>query len=173
MSVKDYVLQDATFLTNVNAALRQIVFNKKKEDIERNDVLSMVHTLTSLLELYDHYIINSKDAVRIIDELVFQFLLKECDIDLEDDHYSSYRETLDKSLHLVSTRFVKSDCCLNTIIRSFDWLANCVDSIFDDVSDYDEVGSMGSIGSIGSLGSTESLESIEEDEDMVDTVFVD
>ena len=167
MSVKDYVLQDVTFLTNVNAALRQIVFNKKKEDIERNDVLSMVHTLSSLLELYDHYIIDSNDAVRIIDEVVFQFLLKECDIDLEDDHYSSYRETLDKSLRLMSTRFASSGCCLNTIIRYMDWLANCVDSIFDDVSDYDEV------GSIGSLGSTESLESIEEDEDMVDTVLVD
>ena len=32
MSVKDYVLQDFTFLTNVNVALQQIVFNKKKED---------------------------------------------------------------------------------------------------------------------------------------------
>ena len=143
MSVKDYVLQDATFLTNVNAALRQIVFNKKKKDIERNDVLSMVHTLSSLLKVYNHYIIDSNDAVRIIDELVFQFLLKECDIDLEDDHYSSYRETLDKTLRLVSTRFASSGCCINTIIRYMDWLAKCVDSIFDDVCDYEEVADVG------------------------------
>ena len=147
MSVKEYVLQDTTFLNNVNAAFRKIVFNKKKEDIERNDVLTMVYTLTSLLELYDHYIIDSNDAVRIIDELVFQFLLKECDIDLEDDQFSAYRETLDKTLRLVSTRFASSGCCINTIIRYMDWLANCVDSIFDDVSDYEEVGSVGSEGS--------------------------
>jgi hypothetical protein len=145
MSVKDYVLEDIIFLNNANTTLRQIVFNKKKEDIERNDILNMVHKLNSLLELYDHYIIESNVAVFIIDELVFQFLLKECDIDLEDDHYSSFRETLDKTLHLVSTRFAKSGCCVNTIIQYLDWLANCVDSIFeydvDDVVpiDYDDM----------------------------------
>lgn len=168
MSIKDYVLQDVTFLTNVNVALQQIVFNKKKEDIERNDVLSMVHTLSSLLELYDHYIIDSNDAVRIIDELVFQFLLKECDIDLEDDNYSSYRETLDKSLRLVSTRFSKFGYCLNTIIRYMDWLANCVDSVFDDVCDYDEVASVGSVESESSAAPDDPA-----GDEMFDTVLVD
>ena len=138
MSVKDYVLEDDIFLCNANACLRQIVFDKKNKDIERNDILTMVHKLTHLLELYDHYIIDSTDAVRIIDELVFQFLLKECDIDLEDDNYSSFRETLDKTLRLVSTRFTSSSCCINKLIRCCDRLAECIDSILDSGSvEYD------------------------------------
>jgi hypothetical protein len=140
MSVKEYILEDIVFLDNANTSLRQIVFNKKNKDIERNDILTMVHKLTHLLELYDHYVINSTDAVCIMDELVFQFLLKECDIDLEDDNYLSFRETLDKTLHLVSTRFTSSYCCVNTIIRSFDRLAECVDSILDSGSlEYDDM----------------------------------
>ena len=140
MSVKDYVIEDITFLNTVNTALRQIVFNK---NIERIDILTMVYTLNSLLEQYDRYIIDTTDAVRIIDELVFQFLLKECDIDLEDDNYSSFRETLDKTLCLVSTRYARTNCCVNTVIRCFDRLADCVESFFDSVSaecdDYDMI----------------------------------
>jgi len=140
MSVKEYILEDIVFLDNANTSLRQIVFNKKNKDIERNDILTMVHKLTHLLEVYNHYVIDSNDAVCIIDELVFQFLLKECDIDLEDDNYLSFRETLDKTLHLVSTRFTSSYCCVNTIIRSFDRLAECVDSILDSGSlEYDDM----------------------------------
>ena len=140
MSTKDYVLEDTIFLETANTSLRQIVFNKKNKDIERNDILTMVHKLTHLLELYDHYVINSTDAVCIIDELVFQFLLKECDIDLEDDNHSSFRETLDITLHLVSTRFTSSYCCVNTIIRYLDQLAECFDSILDSGSDeYDDM----------------------------------
>jgi len=132
-----WILEDLFFVSDCKNTMYESV--KEKKILEKSDMISLVDIIVKKLESYKRYIVSMNDAMTVIEEIMFQFLLKEFDLDLDDDSNIGFRKIIDETLHLVSVRFSRNGCYYNKCIRFIDWLADAFEQMFIFESDYRDV----------------------------------
>lgn len=153
-----WILEDLFFVSDCKNTMYESV--KEKKILEKSDMVSLVDIIVKKLESYKQYIVSMNDAITVIDEIMFQFLLKEFDLDLDDDSNAEFRKIVDETLHLVSVRFSRSSCYYNKFIRFMNWLADEFEQMFLFESDYRNA--------MDTEGEAEG-----DDDDVIDAVLVD